>query len=338
MIEVGRRELPVRAVFCQGDWINQRMGDMNVSLHYLKQLDFVVTVDHFFQTTTDWSDIILPACTFLEDTSPTRDALVFGNSIYLRTKVIDPVGEARTDFEIERDLANRFGLGEWFQGTSEDVVRRQIDGARDRAFSNVSYDKVVQAGGAMRLDVPTTPHVQYADLIFTTKSGRAEFYCEELAELGEALPVFVPDHEALPAHPLAERYPLVLVQTHARQRAHSTFFNTSWTLEVWPEPTLEMNPDDARERGLANGDMGEAYNGRGHVVAKVVCNPDFPPGMCNITEGWKQQQYADGNVQELTNSEINAGQTLIWGHANIPFFDTRVEIRPAAPAVRGTRP
>lgn len=338
MIEVGRRELPVRAVFCQGDWINQRMGDMNVSLDYLKQLDFVVTVDHFFQTTTDWSDIILPACTFLEDTSPTRDALVFGNSIYLRTKVIDPVGEARTDFEIERDLANRFGLGEWFQGTSEDVVRRQIDGARDRAFSNVSYDKVVQAGGAMRLDVPTTPHVQYADLIFTTKSGRAEFYCEELAELGEALPVFVPDHEALPAHPLAERYPLVLVQTHARQRAHSTFFNTSWTLEVWPEPTLEMNPDDARERGLANGDMGEAYNGRGHVVAKVVCNPDFPPGMCNITEGWKQQQYADGNVQELTNSEINAGQTLIWGHANIPYFDTRVEIRPAAPAVRGTRP
>ncbi|WP_329609601.1 molybdopterin-dependent oxidoreductase [Mesorhizobium muleiense] len=330
MIEVGRRDLPVRAVFCQGDWINQRMGDMNTSLAYLKTLEFVVTVDHFFQTTTQWSDIVLPACTFLEDNSAARDALVFGNSIYLRPKVIDPVGEARTDFEIERDLARRFGLGEWFRESSEDVVRGQIDGARDPAFDNITYDQVVQAGGAIRLNVPTTPHVQYGNYGFTTKSGRAEFYIEELAELGEALPAFVADHEALLTHALAERYPMLLVQTHARQRAHSTFFNTAWTLEIWPEPILEMNPDDARQRGLANGEMAEAYNDRGHVVARVVCNPDFPPGMCNITEGWKQQQYADGNVQELTNSEINAGQTLIWGHANIPFFDTRVEIRPAA--------
>ena len=52
--------------------------------------------------------------------------------------------------------------------------------------------------------------------------------------------------------------------------------------------------------------------------------------MCNLSEGWKQQQYLGGNVQELTNSEINAAQTQVWGHANIPFYDTRVDIRPAA--------
>ena len=328
-IEVGKRPSVVRALFCQGDWLNQRMPDMNTALAYLKTLDFVVTADHFWQTTANWSDLVLPASTFVEATSPVRDAVVVGNSVLLRQKVIDPVGESRPDVDIERDLAERMGLGEWFAATPEDTVRMQVDGASGPAFANVTYERLVEAGGGLRLDVPTTPHVQYADLKFPTRSGRGEFYVEALVDVGEALPVFRPDHEALPSHPLASRFPLVLVQTHVRQRAHSTFFNTGWTLDIWPEPILEMNPDDAAARGLETGDLAEAYNGRGHVVARVVRNPDFPPGMCNVSEGWKQHQYVSGNVQELTNAEINPAHTLLWGHANIPFFDTRVEVKRA---------
>jgi molybdopterin-containing oxidoreductase family molybdopterin binding subunit len=326
-IEVGKRALPVRALFCQGDWLNQRMPDMNAALDYLKTLEFVVTVDHFWQTTTQWSDIVLPASTFLEATSTVRDAVLVGNSVLLRQKVIDPVGLSRPDADIERDLAQRLGLGAWFEETPEHVVRRQIDGSPDPALAGVTFDQLVASGGGVRLNVPSTPNVQYADLSFGTKSGRGEFYTEELAGLGEALPVFREDHEALDSHPLARRFPLVLVQTHVRQRAHSTFFNTGWTLEIWPEPVLEMNPDDAARRGLGDGDLGEAYNQRGRVVARVVCNPDFPPGMCNVSEGWKQHQYVSGNVQQLTNGEINPAHTLLWGHANIPFFDTRVEVK-----------
>jgi anaerobic selenocysteine-containing dehydrogenase len=329
MIEVTQRELPVRALFCQGDWLNQRMGDMNKTAEYLKKLEFVVTVDHFWQTTTQWSDIVLPASTFLEATAPVRDAVVTGNSVLLRQKVIDPVGDSRPDADIERDLAQRLGLGEWFAETADEIVRGQIDGARDPAFAGITYERLIAAGGGLRLDVPPTPNVQYADLCFTTPTGRAELYLEELADMGEALPVYVEDHEAHRSHPLAAEFPLVLVQAHVRQRAHSTFFNTGWTLEVWPEPTLEMNPDDAAARGLASGDLGEAHNHRGHVVARVVCNPDLPPGMCNLGEGWKQQQYISGNVQMLTNDLINDAHTRVWGHSNIPFYDTRIEVRRA---------
>lgn len=335
IIEVGRRDLPVRAVFCQGDWINQRTGDMNTTIEYVKKLDFHVCVDHFFQTTTAWSDIILPASTFLEEVGPVRDAVVFGNSIYLRSKVIDPVGESRPDFEIERDLAARFGLSEWYGDDAEAVVRMQIDGSSDPAFDNICYDEIVKAGGALRLNLQNDPNIQYKNLDFSTPSGRAEFYLENLTELGEELPVFEQDHEALCSNNLAARFPLVLIQSHARQRAHSTFFNTTWTLEIWPEPCIEMNPHDAMSRGLEDGDIGEAFNDRGHVVARVILNPDFPPGMCNMSEGWKQAQYREGNVQELTNSDINGAQTLLWGHANIPFFDTRVEVRKFLPDETG---
>ena len=327
-IEVGTRKLPVRALFCQGDWLNQRMADMQRARDYLTGLDFVVTVDHFWQTTADWSDIVLPASTFLEGTEPVRDVAVAGNSVMLRQTVIPPVGDSRPDSDIEKALAQRLGLGGYFEDSIQDIVRTLIDGAQDPAMSGITLDGLLATGGAAPLKVPQTPNVQYADLRFPTRTGRAEFYVEELAPLGEALPVYREDHEALPGHRTAQQYPLVLMQAHARQRAHSTFFNTRWTLEVWPEPLLEMNPEDAAARGLEDGDLAEAFNSRGHVVAKVAVSADYPPGTANLAEGWKQQQYVAGNVQAVTNGNINAAQTQLWGHANIPFYDTRVEVRP----------
>lgn len=326
-IEVGVRSLPVRALFCQGDWLNQRSAHMTRARAYLESLEFLVTADHFWQTTAQWSDIVLPASTFLEGHGPVRDVAIAGNCIMLRRPVIEPVAQSRPDSEIERALAERLGLGEWFQDAAEDIVRAQIDGSEDAALTGVTFDKLMRAGGAMRLNVPATPNIQYGGLHFPTKTGRAEFYVEELVDFGEALPRYVEDHEALSTHERAIDYPLVLVQAHARQRAHSTFYNTRWTLEIWPEPTLELNPGDAQARGLSDGDLAEAFNDRGHVVARVRPNPDYPPGLANLAEGWKQQQYMAGNVQELTNGTINASQTHLWGHANIPFFDTRVQVR-----------
>jgi len=329
-IMVGREPDEVRALFCQGDWLNQRVADMTPRLEYVKRLELVVTVDHFWQTTARWSDIVLPASTFLEATAPVRDVVTSRNCVLVRQKVIDPVGQSRPDADIERDLGERLGLGEWFADTPEDIVRSMIETSPDPAFAGVTYERVMAAGGALRLDVPSEPHVQYHDLRFSTPTGRVEFYLEQLVELGEALPVHRDDQESARSHPLARRFPLVLMQGHARQRAHSTFFNTGWTLEIWPEPVLELNPGDARRRGLEDGDLAEAYNDRGHVVARVVRNPDYPEGLCNVSEGWKQQQYVAGNVQELTNDAVNPAQRLLWQHANLPFFDTRVEVRRAS--------
>ena len=330
-IEVGSRDLPVRALFCQGDWLNQRMAHMDRARDYLASLEFVVTVDHFWQTTADWSDIVLPASTFLEGRERVRDVAIAGNSVMLRRPVIPPVGESRPDSEIERALAERLGLGGYFKASGEDIVRVQIDGSTDPAMRDITLDGLLARGGAAALRVPAAPNVQFADLKFPTPTGRAEFYVEALAPLGEALPVFREDHEALPGHPSAELYPLVLVQAHARQRAHSTFFNTRWTLEIWPEPVLDLNPADAETRGLNDGDLAEAFNARGNVVARVAVSADYPPGMVNLSEGWKQNQYVAGNVQALTNGTINPAQQLLWGHANIPFYDTRVEVRPWQP-------
>ena len=61
----------------------------------------------------------------------------------------------------------------------------------------------------------------------------------------------------------------------------------------------------------------------------MVCNPDLPPGTCNLGECWKQRQYISGYVQMLTNDLINDAHARVWGHCNIPFYDTRIEVRRA---------
>jgi len=63
---------------------------------------------------------------------------------------------------------------------------------------------------------------------------------------------------------------------------------------------------------------------------KVMLTPDYPPGLCNISQGWKAGQYRAGHMQGLTNGAVNPAQTFLWGQANMPLDDTRVEVRKTA--------
>ena len=63
------------------------------------------------------------------------------------------------------------------------------------------------------------------------------------------------------------------------------------------------------------------------MVLPAVCNADYPPGLCNITEGWKADQYVAGHLQTLVNGALNPAQERLWQHSNLPFCDTRVEVR-----------
>jgi anaerobic selenocysteine-containing dehydrogenase len=326
---IGNQPLPIRALFMAGDELNQRVADQNRMLAWFQSLDFIVVADHFWQTSARWADIVLPASTFLESNEDLVDVQTNRNSILLKRKVIEPLFESKPDFEIEQLLGHGMGYGEYFQDKPEDIIRQQIENSADPALADITLDGVLAAGGSLRLNVPDSPRIHYGDLKFGTPTGRAEFYIERLAPYGEALPVYKDDYEASPRHPLAKEYPLVLIQTHARQRAHSSFSNSPWLLEIWPEPVVEMNPEDGARRGVQDGDWVEVFNQRGSVTLKVLLTPDYPRGLCNIPQGWKAGQYRAGHMQTLTNGTVNPAQTLLWGQANMPLDDTRVDIRKA---------
>lgn len=311
------------------DPMNNRYTDLNAFKEYVKGMDFVVNVEQYWGTTSLWSDIILPACTFFE--SPTELVAVEANrnSLLLESKAIEPMWESKPDWQIEKELAERLGFGQYFEHTPDQTIPSRVETSKDPAMEGITMAKLREAG-ALRLNVPEKSRISkesYRTKPFPTATGRAEIYSEALLPIGEELPIFKDDFEASPNHPLAKKYPLVFNTHHAVQRAHSTYYDSAWLLEIWPEPILEINPVDAEARGLKTGDYAEAFNDRGHAVAKVVVNPDSPPGLCNIQHGWKQQQYRAGHHQELTNPKPNPADVIIGGTANIAFQDSRCEVR-----------
>ena len=84
---------------------------------------------------------------------------------------------------------------------------------------------------------------------------------------------------------------------------------------------MRINPDDARERGLADGDYAEFYNDRGSCVMRVYTDAALHPGVVTYPKGMDRRQFKGGTYSALTSSYCNPV------HVNTSFFDTCVEMR-----------
>ena len=92
--------------------------------------------------------------------------------------------------------------------------------------------------------------------------------CAVLVPFGhrQAVGFVVALEEAGADNPLAEKYPLVYLQEHARFRVHIQWWETPLLRELDPEPLAKVNGADAEARGVSNGDIVEVFNDRGHAV------------------------------------------------------------------------
>jgi molybdopterin-containing oxidoreductase family molybdopterin binding subunit len=91
-----------------------------------------------------------------------------------------------------------------------------------------------------------------------------------------------------------------------------------------PEPTVDINPKDAKSRGIDDGDYVRVYNDRGEVVVKAKHNEGYRPGMVNIDQGWWGDDYIQGHHNDLTHLDVSEAIE------NFAFYDTRVEVEPAS--------
>jgi anaerobic selenocysteine-containing dehydrogenase len=149
----------------------------------LNSLDFVVVVDHFLNDTTDCADLFLPATTYLEEddyvTSPQYNWL---NAV---KQAIPPRGEAKSDQEIFKLLADRLGFGDKL--------------CIDRDFWLEKLASLFEGTGVTLGDLksgpvrnPLAPAVPFKDRKFPTKSGKFEFissYDFSLEEGGQDFPL-----------------------------------------------------------------------------------------------------------------------------------------------------
>ena len=268
---------------------------------------FTVVLEHFQTDTADYADYILPATTQLEHWDV---HLSYGHTdALLNRPAIAPLGEAKPNTQIFRELAARMGLNDpCFQDDDEALCRMAYGDAVDYA--------TLLTHGFATLNLAEAPFAQGG---FPTPSGKCEFVSARLAARGQdPLPNYLPNHEAPGGK---GPYPLAMISPPARNFLNSTFVNVKSLRDIEGEPILEIHADDAAARRIASGDVVRVFNARGESRTKVVVSKRARPGVVNGLGVWWRKLGLDGtNVNQLTSqklTDMGRGPT---------FYDCLVEV------------
>ena len=271
---------------------------------------FTVVLEHFMTDTADMADVVLPATTQLEH----LDVHVSYGHTYalINEPAIAPLGQAKANTQIFRELARHMGFDEPCFADSDETLARAALKPEWVDFG------VLRAKGWVKLALPDAP---FAHGGFATPGGKA------LADApGLGVPDFVPNHESQASSPqLAARYPLAMISPPARNFLNSSFVNVRSLRDIEGEPLLEMHAGDAAARGIADHSLVRVFNDRGSYRCSCRVSARARPGVVNGLGVWWRKLGLDGrNVNELTHqqlTDIGRGPS---------FYDCLVEVESVA--------
>jgi anaerobic selenocysteine-containing dehydrogenase len=273
---------------------------------------FTVVLEHFMTDTADHADIVLPATTQLEhlDVHGT-----YGHTdVMFNEPAIAPLGEAKPNAQIFRELAARMGLADPCFADDDEALARQ---AFDWEAMGTSFEQVRERGWAP-LPVAEAP---FAHGRFPTHNGKAQ-----VEACGLGVPDHVPNHESPASSPdLARRYPLAMISPPARHFLNSSFVNVKSLRDIEGEPLVEIHPDDAAARGIGDGALVRIFNDRGEYYCKAALSPRARPGVVNgLGIWWRKLGPRGTNVNEVTSQRLTD-----IGRAPT-FYDCLVEVERCA--------
>ena len=316
------RDPPVRAIHVYNSNPVAVAPDGNrVRAGFAREDLFCVVHEQFQTDTADYADILLPATSQLEH----RDVHKAYGHFYVvdNRPAIAPLGEARSNTAVFRALAQRLGFAAAALYESDDAIAAAAFRADDPRVAGLAEGLRTQ--GWARLALPAG-YAPFADGGFRTPSGKCEFFSAALAREGlDPLPAWHPPAESVPSNPaLAARYPLALITPPARNFLNSTFANQARFLAEEGGPKLEIHPEDAAARGIADGARLRIRNDRGDFVAHAVVTTDVRPGVvCSPSVWWPKLCEGGHNA----NAVIAARPTDMGGGPT--FYDCLVKVEPA---------
>jgi anaerobic dimethyl sulfoxide reductase subunit A len=262
-----------------------------------KRVEFLVVQDNFLTPTGRFADLLLPACTQFE-TWGVEDGWKYGDEVILMPKVVEPPGEAKSDYAICADIAGRLGIREAYtEGRSErDWVAWSIEYYRKTRFPGIpTLDEFEKSNVGVYAVPVTKPAVAFTDFRedpvkhpLPTPSGRIEIFSKSLHDMGRpdvipAVPKYIREWES-PFGPEAKVYPLQVIGHHYLATVHSTLDNVDWLREAWPQ-RLFINPADAEARGITNGDEVKVFNDRGATLVRCRVTRRIMPGVVALPQG-----------------------------------------------------
>lgn len=249
----------------------------------LAKLDHLVVQD-IFMTETAWhADVILPASAFPEKAGTFTNT---NRQVQIARPVVPPPGDARQDWWIIQEIANRLGM-DWSYTEPKDVFAEMKQTMR--SLDNITWDRLERENA---VTYPCRGEDTPGDAIlfgeaFPTETGRAKLIPTDLVPPDE-----LPDHE----------YPMILTTGRLLEHWHTGAMTRRATTlsHIESEPTASMNPHQLGELGMAPGDLITVTTRRGAIELMVRADRDVPTGMVFIPFCFRE---AAANL--LTNPQLD---------------------------------
>lgn len=282
---------PVRAMVGFGSNLLLSQPDPRRTADALRHLEFSVHLDLFANPTSEFADIVLPVNSPWE-----HEAIRVGfeitqraqEHVQLRPRMVEPVGESRSDTEVVFDLAQRLGMGgQFFDGDITAAWNHQLEPL------GLTVQGLRAHPGGLRIPLRTR-YRKYAeigtgDLVtgFATPTRRVELYSERLAAHGHS-PVPLYDE---PDGVADSRFPLILTCAKNGYFCHSQHRAISSLRKRSPEPVVDISSRLADTRGITEGQWVALSTRNATVRMRARVDPALHPSVVVAEYGWWQDGY-----------------------------------------------
>ena len=332
----GDLDPPIKALFVYNCNPMVTVPDQQAVARGLARDDLFVVVSEQFQTdTADYADILLPASTQLE-----QFELVYSWGQFflgLSEPAIAPLGESVPNAELFRRLAATFGFNEsYFRRSDEEIAHDAIDWEHP-ALDGIDIE-LLKRDGYARLNVgDADTRLPHAEGNFPTPSGKCEFLSSRAAEGNMVLPRLRQGYEGgqpvgavdplpdyVPAGTDDPRFPLILISPKSHAFLNSCYGNLEVQKKAAGAPFALIHPDDAKSRGIGEGDRISVFNDLATIEVGARITDDTAAGVVVVPMGyWRKSDGVGIGVNALNPAaltDIGQGPALT---------DTRVEIAAA---------
>jgi formate dehydrogenase major subunit len=272
----------IRGMYILGE--NPAMSDPDVehARDALAKLEHLVVQDIFITETANYADVILPASAFAEKTGTVTNT---NRQVQMGRPAVAPPGEAREDWAITTDLAQRLGLNWDYTHPSQIFAEMKLS---MKSFDNITWER-------LETEAVTYPSLSPADpgqpIVFgdgfPRANGRARFAPADLIA-----PDDVPDAE----------YPMIL--TTGRQLEHwhtGSMTRRSKVLNAMePEANCSLHPKTLRKLGIEPGGMLRLSTKRGSIVTMARADRGVAEDMVFLPFA-----YVEAAANILTNPALD---------------------------------
>ncbi|MFO8036223.1 MAG: formate dehydrogenase subunit alpha [Anaerolineales bacterium] len=265
--------------------------DANTVRQDLEDKELLIVQDIFPTETAEVADVILPAATFVERTG--THAYV-DRRIQKTNQIIDPPGDAKPDWWVVCQLAEKMGFRENFDFSSAEEIFEEIKTSVP-SYAGVTYERLDHTPGGIQWPCPMEDH-----------PGTPTFFTEKFNTpdgLGHLQRVNYQPAAELPD----DEYPFILTTGRSIFHYHTgsmTRRTPKLAAEV-PNAFFQINPQDAKATGIKNGNKVKLVSRRGSVEAEAHITDQVQGGMLFLPF-----HFGDAIANKLTNPVLDPASNM----------------------------